>query len=66
MQSNKKLLYQYAGFAIQLLVALCIATYAGLWIDKKLKLTIPLLIWMLPLLVLIMMILKTVKDTNKK
>ncbi|MBC7587574.1 MAG: hypothetical protein H7178_04365 [Chitinophagaceae bacterium] len=66
MQSNKKLLYQYAGFAIQLLVALGIATYAGLWIDKKLKLTIPLLIWMLPLLVLIMMILKTVKDTNKK
>ena len=66
MQSNKKLLYQYAGFAIQLLVALGIATYAGLWIDKKLKFTIPLLIWMLPLLVLIMMILKTVKDTNKK
>jgi hypothetical protein len=66
MPSNKKLLLQYAGFGIQLIAMLGIATYAGYWVDKKINIHIPLLVWLLPLLVLIYMIAKAIKDTNKK
>lgn len=66
MESNKKLLYRYAGFAFQLLVSLGLATYIGYWVDKKTKLPFPLLVWVLPLTVLVSMIFKAVKDTNKK
>jgi hypothetical protein len=66
MPSNKKLLLQYAGFGMQLIVMLAIATYIGYWVDKKINIPVPLLVWLLPLLVLIYMIAKAVKDTNKK
>lgn len=66
MESNKKLLYRYAGFTMQLLVSLGLATYIGYWIDKKTAYSIPLLVWILPLLILITMIFKAIKDTNKK
>jgi len=66
MQDNKKLLFKYAGFAIQLLVALGIAVYTGLWIDKKAKLSNPLWVWLLPLVLLVLMIVKVIKDTSKK
>ncbi|MDE3236347.1 MAG: AtpZ/AtpI family protein [Bacteroidota bacterium] len=64
--SNNRLLFQYAGLATQLLVSLAIAVYAGYWVDKKIGWNIPLLVWILPLLVVISIIVKTVKDTSKK
>ena len=65
---NKKdnSLLQYAGIATQLLVGLSLITYLGIWIDKKLLTTTPLFIWILPLLLLVGMLLKAIKDTNKK
>ena len=57
---------QYAGFAAQLAVGLILAVYAGMWLDKRIDIGIPLLIWLLPLLLLIAMLLKVVKDTSKK
>ncbi|MBS1642280.1 MAG: AtpZ/AtpI family protein [Bacteroidetes bacterium] len=65
-KSNKELLIIYAGFATQLTVALLIAAYAGYWVDKKNILKFPLFIWLLPLLVIIGMIVKTIKDTSEK
>jgi len=62
----KNPLAQYAGFAVQLAAALILAVYAGMWLDKKIALEFPLLIWLLPLLVLIVMLIKVVKDTSKK
>lgn len=66
MPSNKQLLLQYAGFGMQLIVMLGIATYAGHWLDRKMNIGFPLLVWLLPLLVLIYMIARAIKDTNKK
>ena len=64
--SNKQLLIQYAGLGAQLLAYLIIAVFAGKWIDDKLKWNFPFFIWLLPLLVIIVMILKAVRDTSKK
>lgn len=64
--NRNRLLFQYAGFAMQLMVALGLAVYAGLWADKKLNLTFPLLLWVLPLIVIAAMIVKVIKDTSNK
>ncbi len=65
-KSNKELLITYAGLATQLTVALLIAVYAGYWVDKKNIIQFPLFIWLLPLLVIIGMIVKIIKDTSEK
>lgn len=65
-KSNKALLLSYAGLAFQLLAGIGLATYAGWWLDKWIKSGFPLFIWLLPLIVIIGMIIKAVKDTSKK
>ncbi len=65
MKSNKQLLVQYAGFAFQLLVSLAIAVVLGLWVDDK-WLGFPLLVWLFPLLIIILTIVKAIKDTKKQ
>ncbi len=65
-QQNNNLLMQYAGMGAQMLVSLGIAAFAGFELDKWIKLTFPVFIWLLPLTVLIVIILKAIKDTSKK
>jgi hypothetical protein len=64
--NRNKILYEYAGFASQLMVALGLAVYGGYWSDKKLNLHFPLLLWVLPLAVIAVMIVKVIKDTSNK
>ena len=64
--SNKNLLIQYAAIGTQLLAGLIITVFAGKWIDAKLHFSFPVLIWLLPLIFIIGMLLKAVKDTSKK
>lgn len=59
-------LMQYAGFAVQLAAGLLLAVFAGKWIDTRAGISIPLLIWLLPLLLLVVMLVKVVRDTSKK
>lgn len=59
-------LMQYAGYATQLAAALIIGVFLGMWIDKKLNIGFPILIWALPLVILIGMLIKVVKDTSTK
>lgn len=68
MQEEKprNTLMQYAGFAAQLAGALLAAVFAGKWLDKHTGVDFPILIWLLPLLVLIVLLIKVVKDTSKK
>ncbi len=65
-KQNDNLLWKYAGMATQFMVAIGIAIYAGLWIDKWLKIKNSLAVWVLPLLVITAMIVKVVKDTAQK
>ena len=57
---------QYAGLATQLLVALGLAVFLELKADKWLNISFPLLGWLVPLLVLLAMFLRILKDTSKK
>lgn len=58
-------LMRYAGLTSQILVSLAIAVFIGYKLDKWVHMPIPLLLWLLPLLVLVMMIYKLIKETSK-
>jgi F0F1-type ATP synthase assembly protein I len=59
-------LMQYAGYAAQLAAGLIIGILLGMWIDKKLNIGFPIFIWSLPLVILIGMLVRVVKDTTTK
>lgn len=63
---NNSSLYKYAGLATQFLVGIGIAVYVGLQIDKYIKISMPLAVWLLPLLLIVGVIIKIIKDTSKK
>lgn len=63
--SNNNILWKYAGMGAQILVSLGLALLIGLKLDAWLRTPFPLLVWLLPLLVIIGMIIKTIKDTSK-
>jgi hypothetical protein len=65
-QSNNNLLLKYAGLTMQILVGLALAVFAGMKIDEKLSFATPLLVWILPLIVIVVMIYQVIKDTSKK
>jgi Mn2+/Fe2+ NRAMP family transporter len=57
---------RYAGLATQMLAGLGIAVFIGLKTDKWLKLSFPILSWLLPLLVLAAIIFQIIKETGPK
>jgi uncharacterized membrane protein YjgN (DUF898 family) len=65
-QQDNRLLLKYAGLTMQVMVGLALAVFAGLKLDKWLGFKTPLLVWVLPLLVIIVMIWQIIKDTSKK
>ena len=63
---NNSDVLRYAGLGAQIFVSLGIAVYAGYKADQWIKISIPLLVWLLPFAVLAVMIYKLVKDTSKR
>lgn len=59
-------LMRYAGMGMQFFVSIGIAVYAGYKGDQWLHISIPLLVWLLPLIVVCMLIYKLIKDTSKR
>jgi hypothetical protein len=66
MNDNNNYLWKYAGMATQFLVAIAIAVYGGMQLDKWIKPGMPLAVWLLPLLFITGIIIKIVKDTSNK
>ncbi len=64
-KSNKHLLIQYASMGAQIFAGLLVFVFAGKWLDSKLHFAFPVLVWLLPLIFIIGMIIKVVKDTSK-
>ena len=64
-EANRQLM-RYAGLGFQFLVGIGLALFAGLKVDEWLKMPFPLLVWLIPLLIIIGVIIKTVVDTGKK
>jgi branched-subunit amino acid permease len=63
--SSKKILMKYAGLATQIFASLAIAAFLGYQADKFLKLSVPVLVVILPLLVLFVIFYKLFKETSK-
>ena len=59
-------LMRYAGWGTQLFVSLALAVFVGMKIDKWANFSVPLLVWILPFFILVVMIYQLVKDTSKK
>ena len=66
MNDNKNILWKYAAMATQFLVAIAIAVYAGMQLDKWIKPGMPLAVWVLPLLIITGILLKIIVDTSTK
>ena len=56
---------RYAGLGTQIFVTLGIAVFLGLKADKWFGISIPLLVWVLPLAMLVVIITKLIRDTFK-
>ncbi len=63
---GKRLMLQYAGLATQLVVSLGLGVFMGFWMDKKIDIAVPVFTWLLPLLILIAIFIKVIKDTSGK
>jgi len=51
---------------MQILVSLALGVFIGMKADKKLGFSTPLLVWILPLIIIVVMIYQVIKDTSKK
>jgi hypothetical protein len=65
-QNSQNDLMRYAGLGAQIFVSLGIAVFAGYKLDRWLKISLPLLVWLLPLLVLVVMIYSLIRETSKR
>jgi hypothetical protein len=65
-QTSTSDLARYAGLGAQIFVSLGLAVFAGYKVDRWMKLSIPVLVWLLPFAVLCMMIYKLIRETSKK
>ena len=57
---------KYAGIATQFLVAIGLSVFIGLKLDRWLHFSFPVLVWIIPLLVIVVMIYKLIKETNSR
>lgn len=58
--------FQYAGMASQWIIVLVATVYLGKWLDKKWAFEKAFLIWLLPLISLLGLMIKLIRDTSKK
>jgi hypothetical protein len=65
-KSNSSELMRFAGLGAQIFATLGLAVFAGYKLDKWLHISLPLLVWLLPLLAVSATIYKLVKDTSKR
>jgi hypothetical protein len=63
--TNRELM-QYAGMGMQFLVSIALGIFIGSKGDEWIHFSFPLLVWLLPLLIIIGLIVKIIKDTSKK
>ena len=65
-ENNNRDLLKYAGLATQIFLALGLSVFIGIKLDGWLKLSFPVLVWVLPLLILVSLLYKLINETNKK
>jgi hypothetical protein len=65
-QPDNKLLWQYAGLTTQILFSVGLTLWLGKWLDQQIGWGRELLVWVLPLLALLGIFYKIIRDTSKK
>lgn len=63
---EKNLLMYYSGMAAQFLVVIGLMVFIGLKADEYLKVSFPIFVWVLPLLIIAGLIFKVIRDTSNK
>jgi hypothetical protein len=63
---SKSDLMKYAGLGMQIFVSLGLAVFAGYKADKWLAIRFPVFVWALPLIVLVLLIYKLIRETSKR
>ncbi|ANI88203.1 hypothetical protein A9P82_02080 [Arachidicoccus ginsenosidimutans] len=66
MRNDNNSYLTYLSYGIQLAAGVGLALWFGSWIDKKITTKIPLCTWVLPLVVLVFMLVKIVREFSKK
>jgi hypothetical protein len=61
---GRRELLRYAGLSSQVAGSIAIAVLLGIKADKWLKVSFPILSWCLPLLVIVVLIIKLIKDSS--
>jgi hypothetical protein len=64
-ETNSELL-KYAGMGMEFLAAIAIGIFVGVKLDEWINISFPLLVWLLPLLLIVSITIKIIKDTSKK
>lgn len=63
---NRKELYRYAGLSAEVFASVGLSVFIGVKADKWLHVSFPVLSWLLPLLVIVALIVKLVKESSKR
>jgi len=64
--NNNRDVWRYASLASQIVASLGLAVWAGILIDKRVKLSFPIFSCALPLLVIVGLIVNLIKQANRK
>jgi hypothetical protein len=64
--NNNRDLLKYAGLTAQIFIGLGLAIFIGIKADEWLFISFPVFVWVLPLLVIVSLIIKLVKETNRR
>ncbi len=64
--NDNKSLWRYAGMGGQFIAGIGIGVFIGFKADEWLRLSFPLLVWLLPLCIILGMTIKIVKETTNK
>ena len=63
--SNRRELYRYASWSSQVVASVGLSIFIGIKADKWVSLSFPIFSWALPLLVIVVLIIKLVKETSR-
>lgn len=63
---RRRELLRYAGLSSEVAVSIAVAVLIGVKADKWLKVSFPILSWGLPLLVIVVLIIKLIKESSGK
>ena len=63
---HRREILRYAGLSTEVVASMGISLFIGIKADKWLRLSFPVFAWALPLLVIVVLIVKLIKESSKR